>query len=249
MLDRLTFLRPIAHRGLHDLAKGVIENTDAAFAAAIAAGYGIECDLQPLADGTPVVFHDETVDRLLDTTGRIDRLSQHELAKLRYRGSDTRVQSFAELLDQVSGRVPLFVEVKSEWGPLKSGFLEGVAELAIGYHGPLALMSFDPVVMARLRELAPKVPRGIVSGLYQGPGWWLDQLTADRAYRLSHLLECGPVQPSFISYHVKALPTPVTRFLREGLEMPLICWTVRTTSDRAIASEWADAPTFEGYLP
>ena len=49
MLDRNAFLRPIAHRGLHDAAKGVIENTAAAFEAAIAKGYGIECDVRPAA--------------------------------------------------------------------------------------------------------------------------------------------------------------------------------------------------------
>ena len=57
------------------------------------------------------------------------------------------------------------------------------------------------------------------------------------------------MQPSFVSYHIKALPTPVTRFLREGLQMPLFCWTVRSAAERKIAADWADAPTFEGYLP
>jgi glycerophosphoryl diester phosphodiesterase len=249
MLDRSTFLRPIAHRGLHDAAHGIIENTAPAFAAAIAGGYGIECDLQPLADGTPMVFHDETLDRLIDHPGRIDGLTRTAAARLRYRDQDTPILAFDAFLDLVAGRVPLLVEIKSEWGPAKAGFLEAVARAAKAYQGPLALMSFDPVVMARLRELAPKVPRGIVSGRYQGDGWWLDRLSAERAYRLTHLLENGPVKPCFVSYHVKALPTPVTRFLREGLEMPLFCWTVRTPEDRKIAAEWSDAPTFEGFRP
>jgi glycerophosphoryl diester phosphodiesterase len=44
-LDWLT-ARPVAHRGLHDALHGVIENTASAFAAAIANGYAIECDLR-----------------------------------------------------------------------------------------------------------------------------------------------------------------------------------------------------------
>ena len=48
---------PLAHRGLHDRAAGVVENSRAAFAAAIAAGYGIEMDIQRSArrrgDGLP----------------------------------------------------------------------------------------------------------------------------------------------------------------------------------------------------
>lgn len=244
-----TFVRPMAHRGLHAIAHARIENTDAAFEAAIAAGYGIECDLQPLADGTPMVFHDETLDRLIDATGRIDARSRSEIKKLRYRDSETRMISFADFLDLVGGRVPLLVEIKSEWAPPNMRFLKAIATLSRNYNGPLALMSFDPAVMARMRELCPRIPRGIVAGIYNGEGWWLDRLSAERAYRLTHLLENGPVQPSFVSYHVKALPTPVTRFLREGLQMPLFCWTVRTPAERKIAADWADAPTFEGYLP
>ena len=56
--------RPVAHRGLHDAQKGVIENTPSAFAAVIAGGYGIECDLQVSADGEAMVHHDDVLGRL-----------------------------------------------------------------------------------------------------------------------------------------------------------------------------------------
>ena len=56
--------RPIAHRGLHDAATGVIENTASAFAAAIAGGYGIETDLQISSDGEAMVHHDFALGRL-----------------------------------------------------------------------------------------------------------------------------------------------------------------------------------------
>jgi glycerophosphoryl diester phosphodiesterase len=253
MLDRAAFFRPIAHRGLHGSQPRRIENTEPAFTAAIAKGYGIECDLQPLADGTPVVFHDETVDRLIDGSGRIDQFSRGQCKRLRYKatigGTKTGIISFAELLELVAGRVPLLVEIKSEWHPLPLAFLRSIADLARSYRGPLALMSFDPAAMGAMRDLAPGIPRGIVAGEYKGDGWWLDQLSPERAYALTHLLECGPVAPHFVSYHVKALPSPVTRFLREGLNMPLFCWTVRTDEDRATAARYADAPTFEGFEP
>jgi glycerophosphoryl diester phosphodiesterase len=253
MLDRNAFIRPIAHRGLHDLKRGRVENTGPAFAAAIAGGYGIECDLQPLADGTPVVFHDETLDRLIDGSGRIDRLTRSQAKRLRYKsalgGGDTGIITFGDFLDLVAGQVPLLVEIKSEWAPLPIAFLRGIASLARAYKGPLALMSFDPAALVAIRDLAPGIPRGIVAGEYKGDGWWLDQLGPERGYALTHLLESGPVAPQFISYHVKALPSPVTRFLREGLNMPLFCWTVRTSQDRATAAKYADAPTFEGYEP
>ena len=105
MIDRTTFFRPIAHRGLHDAPKGIIENTAPAFEAAIAHGYGIECDLQPLADGTPMAFHDYTLDRLIDAKGPINALGRADIKKLRYRGQDTRILSFADFLELVGGRV------------------------------------------------------------------------------------------------------------------------------------------------
>src|SRR5690606_10721371 len=91
------FVRPIAHRGLHDISLGRIENTAPAFEAAIAAGFGIECDLRPARDGTPFVFHDRTLDRLVDATGPIAACSPSELSALRYRGQSTMLLSYGAL--------------------------------------------------------------------------------------------------------------------------------------------------------
>jgi glycerophosphoryl diester phosphodiesterase len=249
MLDRRAFIRPYAHRGLHNSKLGIIENSPMAFLAGLEKGYGIECDLQAAVDGTPMVFHDETVDRLMQTTGRVDTMTPAALRTLTYKQSKDRVISYAEFLELAAGRGPLLVEIKSEWVPPRAGFLESIATLSKAYKGPLALMSFDPVIMARLAELAPTVPRGIVAGRYEGDGWWLDVLGPERGRRLTDLLESGPAQVSFYSYHVKALPTPVTRYVREVQGLPVFCWTVRTPDDRAVAAQWSDAPTFEGFEP
>jgi len=245
--DRPTFLKPIAHRGLHDLGAGRIENTAPAFVAGLAKGYGIECDLQPAADGTPMVFHDETLDRLMIASGRIDQFTPHQLAAIRYRGSAEHILTFAEFLDLAAGRGPLLVEIKSEWQPPRQDFLAKIVSLATSYKGPLALMSFDPAVMAAVARLAPAIPRGIVSGVYAGPGWDVQKLGADRAERLTHLLESHDAAPDFYAYDVKALPTPVTRYVREVQRLPLFTWTVRSAADRHTAATWADAPIFEGF--
>jgi len=251
MLDTIAFLRPIAHRGLFDPARGLIENAGGAFEAAIAKGYGIECDLRPAAEGLPIVFHDETLDRLVEGRGPVAALTPSDLRRLRYKGGGgSRILTLTELLDLVAGRVPLLVEVKSEWAPTDRAFLGAIARLAAPYKGPLALMSFDPAVMTVLKELAPVVPRGIVSSTYKvadGAPRWPDKIDDERAFRLAHLLESGPVAPDFYAYHVKALPTPVTRFVREVMGLPLFTWTVRTEDDRRTAAQWADAPIFEGY--
>ena len=247
-LDRAEFFRPIAHRGFHDARKGRIENTMPAFEAAIAHGYGIECDLRAASGGLPVVFHDETINRLIAGKGPVAALGLQDLKRLTYKNSDTRISTFAELLDAVDGKVPLLVEVKSEWDLPDGAFLSKIAELAANYRGPIALMSFDPDVMAALKDLCPNVPRGIVSGTFAGAGWWNRKISKTRGASLRDLLESGPIAPDFYAYQVSALPTPVTRFTREVLGLPLFTWTVRTTADRAAASKWSDAPIFEGNL-
>ena len=242
-----SFLRPIAHRGLH--GKGLVENSGPAFEAAIVGGYGIECDLQALADGTPMVFHDETLERLVDATGRLDALTPKALARLRYRGTDTPILSFAGLLELVGGAVPLLVEIKSAWGPPVAGFLEQIASLATAYRGPVALMSFDPAVMAAMKRLAPGVARGLVSGSYRavnGDNWWADRLTPERAEELRELADFEWIGASFAAYECGALPTARTRELR-ARGVPVLTWTVRTDVDRARAAAHADAMIFEGF--
>jgi glycerophosphoryl diester phosphodiesterase len=249
MRDRSAFLKPIAHRGLHDAAKGIIENTVPAFEAAIARGYGIECDIRPAACATPMVFHDLTLERLIEGEGQ---LAAHEAAALKsfaYRGAGGSMIELADLLDLVGARVPLLIEIKSEWDAPDPRFLRAIAATAGAYRGPIALMSFDPAVMAGIRALAPHVPRGIVSGLFAGDCWWRGKLGPERAYALTHLLESGPVAPDFYAYDVNALPTPITRFVRDVLGLPLFTWTVRTKEQRETAARWADAPIFEGYEP
>lgn len=244
-LDPGIFLVPIAHRGLFDVAAGRIENSEAAFRAAIESDLGIECDVRPAAGGLPVVFHDERIDRLMDGRGLVADLTSEALDRVTYSGQEAGIVTFARLLELVAGRVPLLVEIKSEWDPPDHGFLFWVCRMAAYYDGPIALMSFDPAVMALVKEYAPQVPRGIISGSFEGEGWWNDRIDAERAARLRDLAESGPVEPDFYAYEVGALDTPAPRYVREQLGLPLFTWTVRSEHDRRLAEELADAAIFE----
>ena len=110
------FERPIAHRGLHDRNRGVIENSRSAFAAAVERGYAIECDVQLSSDGVPFIFHDDDFDRLTDATGRSDARPIVEVTKLTLKGSATGdvPPLFAEFLAQVGGRTQLQIELKQQ---------------------------------------------------------------------------------------------------------------------------------------
>ena len=114
MPDWLT-ARPVAHRGLHDAAAGVIENTATAFEAAIKGNYAIECDLQISADGEAMVHHDDVLGRLTDGTGRLDALSAAELKQAPFRATSDCMLNLGELCDLVASRATLVIELKSRF--------------------------------------------------------------------------------------------------------------------------------------
>ncbi len=248
------FLKPIAHRGLHGPpGGGAIENTMSAFRAARDKGYAIECDIRPGRSGLPLVFHDADLDRLINATGPLSRVAGADLTTLAFRNAPSeRIPTLTDLLALADHEVPLLVEVKSEWTPPDTAFLAEVARLASAHQGPIALMSFDPDVMTTLKQMAPEVPRGIVSGNYlasvSDDPWWEHILTPARAERLTHLLESAPAEPSFYAYDVKSLPTPITRYVHEVQRVPLFTWTVRNDAELETARRFADAPIFEGFL-
>jgi glycerophosphoryl diester phosphodiesterase len=248
-LDRAVFVRPIAHRGWHDGAKGRVENAAPAFTAAIAKGYGIECDLQAAEDGTPMVFHDGTLDRLVPAKGPISAYSPRKLAHLRYRGHDERILSFAQFLELVAGRVPTLVEVKRN-GRVHPDFLEKVARLATAYKGPIALMSFDRTIVAALGQLAPTIPRGAVIGGRQFlSGLWVGRSRRREGPVASCLLASAPEGVGFYAVNTQLVAVARGWMTRRSQDLPLFTWTVRTPRQRVRAARWADAPIFEGYEP
>jgi len=249
LLERGTFLRPIAHRGLHDRASGRIENTAPAFLAAIERGYGIECDLQAARDGTPMVFHDERLERLVAASGPIAARTPASLAHLRYKGQDTSILTFSEFLDLVGSRVPLLVEVKVNASVLPNRFLDRIARQARAYKGPVALMSFNLEVVATLAKLAPTVPRGPVIGSHALPArWWATPGAAGSA-TIARVLNRAPAASSFLAVDVRMLRGTRAWMTRHGIDLPLFSWTIRSRRERAVAARFADAPIFEIYEP
>lgn len=239
--------RPVAHRGLHNAAAGIIENTPSAFAAAVAATYAIECDIQISADGEAMVFHDQTLDRLTERSGRLDSLRAAELKRAAFRGSNDHMISLGELCDLVAGRTAVFVEVKSRFdGDLR--LVTRAAEVLARYSGHVALMSFDPAPIAALRRLAPRLPRGVVAERRYGHSEGAPLMTRAKqslAY-IRHVLQS---RPHFIAHSVNDLRSPIPWLARNVLRMPLLTWTVRTDSECVCAQRYADQMIFEGFRP
>lgn len=247
------FVRPIAHRGWHDAAGGVIENSLPAFARAMAGGYGAECDLRPSRDGTPVVFHDAHLGRLTTASGPVSAYTAAELGRMELTGSadHATIPTFAELLALVDGRVPILAEVKSEWSLVDPVAMAALTAVLRGYRGPIVLMSFDPDVLDALAGLAPDIPRGLVSGSFRAPdgsGWWPGLLDDERRRKLENLADFERTAASLIAYEGAALPCQRVSALRSQ-GTPVLAWTIRTQAQWDHAARFADAPIFEGQCP
>jgi glycerophosphoryl diester phosphodiesterase len=246
MLDWLT-ARPIAHRGLHDAQKGIIENTSSAFNAAIAGGYGIECDLQRSADGEAMVHHDDALGRLTEGSGRLIDMTAAELKAVRFRDTAERMMSLSDLCALVAGRVPLVIEVKSHFDGDRK-LVKRMAEVLAFYSGPAVGMSFDPDQVLALRETMPAFPRGIVAErTYEEADW--PEATATQRQGMLHLRHAFRTRPHFIAYWVDELPAPAPWIARNIFGLPLLTWTVRTQEQRERAARYADQMIFEGFLP
>lgn len=239
---------PFAHRGLH--GPGVPENSLAAVSAAISAGYGVEVDLQPAADGTPMVFHDATLDRMTHASGSVGDQSPAELGTLSLRGgTGDGIPTLEALLDHVSGRVHLLIELKDQSGLLCAAPMTlepDVARLLRAYRGPVAVMSFNPTMVEAVAERAPDLPRGLTTCAF-APATW-SGLPRATACRLASIADADPLGAAFISHGHLDLEMPVVAAQRRA-GRAVICWTIRSPAEESSALRYADAITFEGYRP
>ena len=239
---------PIAHRALHDLADGRPENSRAAIRAAIDAGYGIEIDLQLSRDGRAMVFHDYDLTRLTGQKGAIQQRDAADLANVGLIGGAEGIPTLVEVLDLVAGRVPLLIELKDQHGQMgvtDRRLERAVADDLTGYSGPVALMSFNPNSVVALADLAPDIPRGIVTERFLATNWIL--LKSKVRAHLRTIPDYDRAGACFVSHSVRDLTNPRLGELR-AQGATVLCWTVRSPAQEIEARKLADNITFEGYL-
>jgi len=241
--------KPIAHRGLHNKAEGILENTISAAEAAIERGFPIELDVQLTGDGEAIVFHDFELDRLTGATGSVVERKLSDLTGIGIAGAKggDKIPSLKDYLAAIAGRTPLVIEIKSKFdGDMR--LTKRVVEILNDYSGPFVIKSFDPDIVATLRTIAPHISRGIIGELdYASKADSF--MTDDLRHRLSNLLHFGESQPQFVSWKVHNLPCAAPYLCKAIGNLPLMTWTVRTPEDRARAEKHADQMVFEGFLP
>ncbi len=239
--------RPVAHRGLHDLSRSVVENMPAAAEAAIAGNFAIECDIQLTADGEAMVHHDDELGRLTEGSGALRAKTAAELKAVRFKNTAERMMTLTDLCDLVAGRVPLVIEVKSHFDGDRR-LVARMAEVLAAYKGPAVGMSFDPDQVLALRDIIPSRPRGIVAEHDYTAEDWPEASPAQR-HGMTHLRHFFRTRPDFVAYWVNELPSLAPWLARNVFRCPLLTWTVRTQEQRARAARYADQMIFEGFVP
>ena len=231
-----------AHRGLHDIQNGIVENTLPAFVAARDQGFGIELDIRFTKDRQVVVFHDDDLLRLAGDPRRVSQLTLEELRVIPLAGIDeARVPTLREVLDAVDGRTPLLVELKS--GPKNGKLCRALMDHMAGYRGEYIIESFNPLIVAWFRFHAPGVVRGQLVGpmpSYRPTG------NGTAAFCMAGMLVNCVSRPDFIAYDANARRFFSPHFQRFMFRTPMAAWTVRDPALGALIQKRGEIIIFEG---
>ena len=229
----------VAHRGLHN--ETAPENSLKAFKNAIEHDYTIELDVHPLEDGTPVVFHDETLKRLTGEDGYISKIKNvEELKTFKILETKQTIPTLQEVLDVVKNQVPVIIEIKDF--NINGIFENAIYEVLKNYTGDYAVMSFNPYSLKWFKENAPEVLRGQMASLFKGKKlgifrkWALKRMTLNKSVS----------QPNFIVYKWDEIPN---KYVKKYKHLPLIATAVPSQQDYMKVAQFCDNIIFENFEP
>lgn len=227
--------RPIAHRGLWN--KNIPENSIASFRNAIMYHYGIEFDVQMTRDGVPIVFHDDDLDRLTGDKRMVKDCSQEELSELSLTTTNEHIPTLEETLRLVSGRVPLYVEIKGERGPYQEK-VDCIVDTLCDYTGAYIIASFDVRIISYIAKRYPHITvaqifgdKNILKSLASRIGWYLHGRKGNMAS-----VPCTSIDKLFF----KSIRS-------QGC--PLLTWTACTKDEYDNVRQYSDQIIFEGFRP
>ena len=175
-MTRWPYPKIVAHRGGGALAP---ENTLGAMRLGASMGFkGVEFDVMLAGDGTPVIIHDETVDRTTDGRGEVPKMSYAELSVFTINRTE-KIPCYEDVV-RLCRELGLWanVEIKPAKGHERATG-EAVARMTRAFWrgaplGPL-MSSFSVDALAAARAVAPELPRGYL--VDRIPGDWRDTMT------------------------------------------------------------------------
>ena len=232
-IDKFKF---IAHRGLFDREK-IPENSMLAFDKALEKGYSIEIDVNMTQDGYIVVFHDNSLKRMTGIKNDITTMTLSEIKKLKLLGTENKIPTFEDVLLQVSGKVPILIEVKpnSKYKEL----MEKLINLLEKYNGKYSIQSFDPRIVYWLKKNMPQISRGQISSKYirEVKSRILKILLGKMVFNVI-------TKPNFISYQYLSINEKFYKKQKnKGREV--IAWTLKNKEDYEKIRDYCDMVVFE----
>ena len=186
-----------AHRGLHDGAAGIPENSLAAFRLAAEHGYGAELDVHLTRDGRLAVIHDDSLLRTAGADVKASQLTAAQLGKYRLEGTDEKIPFLEEVLPLFQGKSPLIVELKVEGNA--AALAKATCDLLDQYQVDYCIESFHPLAVRWLKKHRPDVCRGQLSENFLKTRTGLGR-GAD--FVMTHLLTSFLTTPDFIAYNL-----------------------------------------------
>ena len=244
--ERLEGVR-FAHRGLHDPAQGIPENSLTAFRRAVERGFGAELDVHLMADGELAVVHDSDLTRVCGKKAVVEDLTAGELRNYPLLGTGEAIPLFREVLALFEGRTPLVIELKVERSNANA-LTDAVMTALEGWNGTYCVESFHPAALMRLKERYPWVLRGQLSQNFMR-GSQTGNLSLPARFVLANLLTTAFTRPDFIAYHWKDRGNLSLRWMRALYGVHEMGWTVRDRDTMETLDREGAASIFEGFLP
>lgn len=232
-----------AHRGLHNLKKGVPENSLLAFRQAVEGAYGIELDVQLTRDGIPVVFHDASLSRMCAIDRRLDSMTFEALKGYPLAGTDEKIPSLSEVLTLVGGRVPLLIEIKMDHFDLR--IPRTINDLLKTYPGQYCIESFHPAALWWYRHNRPDVLRGQLSTHFNAENHSLSPLQ----FLLGKMVLNVISRPDFISYNWRFSRDFSLFLCRRLFKADAAGWVIRSEKELQTCRQRFNMFIFESFMP
>lgn len=235
LLDKNHWLlsRPICHRGLLD--ENSIENSLSAYEVAVKKGYPLEIDVYSSSDGILYSFHDANLYRMTKFNGEIFNQDSATLETLKLNESEQKIPTLKEVLSLIDGKVPLLIEIKNQ--PDKKIVQRLVKELK-GYNGDIAVQTFNPLYLKKLKKLAPNILRGLLTTKVEE--YLKDEKTINKLI-VKHTPLNFLCKPQFLSVSYQDLPL-------KKRKVPIIAWTITDKETEDKISNLCDNILFENFL-
>ena len=228
--------RFIAHRGLHK-SRIIPENSIQAFKNAMEKNYAIEFDINITIDKQIVIFHDDDLNRLCNKKEKIEEVTYDFLKDLKLYESDEKIPLLKDLLVEVSGKIPLVIEIKKH---KNVGLLENILlEMLEVYKGEYFICSFEKDILSWLRNNKPKQKRGLIFASF--PNKFKKYEKAVFIYKFFK------TKADFISLENKLINSSIYDFCKKK-NLEVIVWTIKDKKSFQNIDKKVSAVIFENFI-